>query len=349
MSDMRHATILWIMILLTACATTPTPTPPIPSSPVPVLTVVSSPESNPVTATPEGICAGILPVGFVILGYLPEYRTLNPEWGACLTDLVYFSADPRPDGTLDTSRLSEDTWRALRAMKAEYGTRLHLTVGGWERSAGFASMTASPQVRARFIDNLLAFAQDHQLNGVDFDWEFPQNDDEFENYIALLTEVKAAFAEHGLTVSVALSADNASTMDLSRFAVMDRIHVMSYDRGNYHSTYNTAVEDLNTFTINGIPKKQLLLGVPFYGRTIAEPHTAYSYQEIMSQHALPISVDEVDGIYFNNIGTISFKTCLVRGEGYGGIMIWELGQDTWDKTSLLRAIYKTATQGCTVE
>lgn len=346
---MRLISILLALSLLTACAPTLTPTPPSPSSPVPVLTIAPTSTPNPVTATPEGICAGTLPESFVILGYLPEYRTLNPEWGACLTDLVYFSADPRPDGTLDTSRLSEDTWRALRAMQAEYGTRLHLTVGGWERSAGFASMTASPQVRARFIENLLAFAQEHGLNGMDFDWEFPQNNDEFENYIALLTEVKAAFAERGLTVSVALSADNASTMDLARFAVVDRIHVMSYDRGNYHSTYNIAVEDLNTFTINGIPKKQLLLGVPFYGRTIAEPHTAYSYQEIVSLHHPPISVDEVDDIYFNNIGTIGFKTCLVREEGYGGIMIWELGQDTWDEASLLRAIYKTAMQGCNVE
>ncbi|MBI3175624.1 MAG: glycoside hydrolase family 18 protein [Chloroflexi bacterium] len=346
---MRHATVLWITILLTACTMTSTPTPPIPSSPVLVLTIGPTSTPNPATATPEGPCTGTLPEGFVILGYLPEYRTLNPEWGACLTDLVYFSADPRPDGTLDTSRLSEDTWRALRAMKAEYGTRLHLTVGGWERSAGFASMTASSQIRARFIENLLAFAQDHQLNGVDFDWEFPQNDGEFENYIALLTEVKAAFTEHGLTVSVALSADNASTMDLSRFAVVDRIHVMSYDRGNYHSTYNAAVEDLNTFTINGIPRKQLLLGVPFYGRTIAEPHTAYSYQEIISLHHPPVWVDEVDGIYFNNVGTIGFKTCLVREESYGGIMIWELGQDTWDESSLLRTIYKIATQGCNVE
>ena len=346
---MRLIPILLTLSLLAACATTPTPTPPIPSSPVPVLTVRPSPTPNPVTATPEGICPGILPVGFVILGYLPEYRTLNPEWGACLTDLVYFSVEPRPDGTLDVSRLSEDTWRALRAMKAEYGTRLHLTVGGWERSAGFAPMTAKPAARARFVQNLLGFAEEYQLNGVDFDWEFPQNETEFENYIALLTEVKAAFGERGLTVSVALSADNASTMDLSRFAVVDRIHVMSYDRGNYHSTYNAAVEDLNTFTINDIPRKQLLLGVPFYGRLTSEPYTAYTYQELISLHHPPASVDEVDGIYFNNTATIGFKTCLVREEGYGGIMIWELGQDTWDETSLLRAIYKSAAQGCNVE
>lgn len=346
---MRRIALLLICILLTACGTTTTPTPPSMTPPAPVSTAAPTPTPIPVTATPEGICAGTLPDGFVILGYLPEYRTLNPEWGQCLTDIAYFSAEPRPDGTLDTSRLSDDTWRGLRAMKAEYGTRLHLTVGGWERSAGFASMTSNPNTRARFVQNLLAFAQEHGLDGADFDWEFPESGEEFENYIALLTEVKAAFAEHGLTVSVALSADNASTMDLARFAVVDRIHVMSYDRSAYHSVYYMAVEDLNTFTINNIPPGNLLLGVPFYGRLTSEPYTATSYQELMSQHHPPANVDEVEGIYFNGIDTIRLKTCFAREGNYGGIMIWELGQDTWDETSLLRAIYRAAVNGCNVK
>ncbi|MBI5294395.1 MAG: glycoside hydrolase family 18 protein [Chloroflexi bacterium] len=346
---MKLNSLLLICILLTACGTTTTATPPIAASPAPVSTVVPTPTPIPVTATPEGICPGTLPDGFIILGYLPEYRTLNPEWGQCLTDIAYFSAEPRPDGTLDTSRLSDETWRGLRAMKAEYGTRLHLTVGGWERSAGFAPMTSNPNTRALFVQNLLVFAQEHGLDGADFDWEFPENDEEFENYIALLTEVKAVFVEHGLTVSVALSADNASTMDLSRFAVVDRVHVMSYDRGNYHATYNASVEDMNTFTINNISPGNLLLGVPFYGRLTSEPYTATSYQELMSLHHPPADVDEVNGIYFNGIDTIGLKTCFAREGGYGGIMIWELGQGTWDETSLLQAIHQAAVLGCDVK
>jgi chitinase len=145
---------------------------------------------------------------------------------------------------------------------------------------------------------------------------------------------------------VALSADNVSTMDLSQFAVVDRIHVMSYDRGVLHSTYNMAIEDLNTFTINGIAKQKLFLGVPFYGRTIAVPFTASSYQEIMTRYHPSAEQEQVDGIFFNGITTIQYKTCFVRENGFGGIMIWELGQDTWDETSLLRAIYRVAANGC---
>ena len=49
-------------------------------------------------------------------------------------------------------------------------------------------------------------------------------------------------------------------------------------------------------------------------------------------------VDEVNNIYFNGIDTIKQKTTYVVENGYGGIMIWEVGQDTTDETSLLKAI-----------
>lgn len=339
---MKLIPILLIMILLTACGgQTPPPATP---SPVPTSTATTTPTPIPATATPEGWCEQSLPEGFVILGYLPEYRELNPEWGKCLTDIAYFSAEPRADGTLDTSRLSDVTWQGLRTMKVEYGTRLHLTIGGWERSEGFAPMVAKPKTRAVFVQNLLAFATERQLDGVDFDWEFPENKTEFNNYIALLTEIKEAFAEHELTVSVALSAD--TDMDLSQFEIADHIHIMSYDRGLLHSTYNQAVEDLNTFTLSGIHEKKLILGVPFYGRVIAKPYTPYTYQHIMTRYHPPADQDQVDGIYFNGVKNVQYKTCFVRENGFGGIMIWELGQDTWNETSLLRAVYEAAVNGC---
>ena len=343
---MKLTPIFLMIVLLTACGgQTPPPSTP---KPAPTSTATSTPTAIPVTAspTPYTWCTDPLPEGFAIIGYLPEYQELNPEWGKCLTDLIYFSAEPRADGTLDTSRLSEATWQGLQAMKTKYGTCLHLTIGGWERSEGFAPMAASPKTRAAFVQNLLDFALTNHLDGVDFDWEFPETETEFKNYIALLTEAKAAFAKHDLIVSVALSADNAASMDLSQFAVVDRIHVMSYDRGLLHSTYNMAVEDLNTFTLNHIDKQKLFLGVPFYGRTIAKPYTAYTYQQIMTRYHPSTDKDKMDGIYFNGVKNIQHKTCFVRANGFGGIMIWEIGQDTWDNTSLLRAVYEAAVNGC---
>ena len=42
-------------------------------------------------------------------------------------------------------------------------------------------------------------------------------------------------------------------------------------------------------------------------------------------------------VYYNGLATIKRKTDLAQARG-GGIMIWELTQDTGDNTSLLRAV-----------
>jgi GH18 family chitinase len=185
---------------------------------------------------------------------------------------------------------------------------------------------------------------ENNLDGVDFDWEFPDDDSQLKNYIALLTETKAAFEPLGMTVSVALSPDNKDL--LGEFAVADRIHIMSYDRGPQHSTYEQAVTDLQTFLDAGLPRKKLILGVPFYGRKETPPYSAMPYAEILQLYHPNSSIDEAGDIFFNGIETIQRKVCLSIREGIAGVMIWELSQDTVDETSLLLAIQKIKTEGC---
>ena len=280
------------------------------------------------------------PAPFAVIGYLPDYRELNPIWTDSLTDIIYFSAEPRADGTLDTSRLSKDTWQSLLQLKAERGLRLHLSIGGWERSAGFAPMTADPLTRQKFIGALTGFALAHHLDGVDFDWEFPRGKAEFENYISLLTETKEAFAKHNLLVSVALTPD--PNFPLAELAIVDRVHLMSYDRAAKHATFEQAMDDVRLFLDAGIPAEKIILGVPFYGRNTSPPYKVLSYEEIMSRYSPPSAVDEVDGIYFNGLDTIQRKVCFALDENLGGVMVWELAHDAIDSNSLLQRIYALA-------
>ena len=111
---------------------------------------------------------------FAVIGYFPDYRDLNSAWAQSLTDILYFSAEPRADGTLDTSRLNEETWQSLHQLKTEHATRIHLSIGGWERDGDFSLLTANPNTRHAFIENLLNYLLAHNLDGADFDWEFPE-------------------------------------------------------------------------------------------------------------------------------------------------------------------------------
>jgi hypothetical protein len=295
-------------------------------------------DSNP-TASPTPTESSP-PAPFAVVGYFPDYRELNPVWAESLTDIIYFSAEPCADGKLDTSRLSEDTWQNLQRLKAEHGLRIHLSIGGWERSAGFAPMTSDPLTRQKFIGALTEFALTHHLDGVDFDWEFPKGKDQFKNYISLLTETKAAFAKHNILVSVALTPD--PNFPLADFASVDRVHLMSYDRAAKHATLERAMDDVQLFLDAGIPAGKIILGVPFYGRNTSPPYKVLSYEEIMTRYYPSPVVDEVDGVYFNGLGTIQDKVCFALEEELGGVMVWELAHDTTDSNSLLQRMYALA-------
>jgi hypothetical protein len=327
---MKLIPLFLTLILLTSCGGSIPPATP-PEIAVLQMTIVT-PESPTPTSEPTA--------DFPVIGYFPDYRVLNPYWAASLTDIIYFSAEPRADGSLDTSRLTDDNWRQLREMKKQYGTRLHISIGGWERDGGFVMMTASPEARHSFIENLLNFSLTHDLDGVDFDWEFPKDDAQFENYITLLTETHSAFSERGLLVSVALPAE--SNFPLGEFAVVDRIHLMSYDRGEKHATYEQAVLDVQSFLNAGIPADKLILGLPFYGRNTSPPYKVLSYGEISSIYSPLSSVDEINGVYFNGLDTIQKKICYGMETGLGGFMVWELAHDATDTTSLLQRMYQLA-------
>ena len=121
---------------------------------------------------------------------------------------------------------------------------------------------------------------------------------------------------------------------------------MSYDRGRKHSTLEQAQQDVTLFLSTGISPEKLILGIPFYGRAMTPPNKEYLYADIVALYHPPPMFDEVENIYFNGIGTVKQKTCLAKTTGLGGVMIWELGQDSGDNSSLLRAIYQAATSEC---
>ena len=308
------------------------------------LTLTPLPAIPTATDTPgkPGWCRSDVrvPEGFLVIGYLPDYRELQPGWGNCLTDIIYFSAEPLDSGELDTGRFKDETLALLQQMKADYGVRLHVSLGGFNRSGSFSYVVRYPQVRARFVENLVQFCRENNFDGVDLDWEFPETDAEIDGYLALMEAIKA----QGLLVSVALYP--YKDIEFSPYALADRIHVMSYSRGLEHSTFQQAIEDLQLFEDNGIPRERLALGIPFYGRQTIDPYRNFSYAQIIQDHQPGPNVDLVENIVFNGIFTVQTKTCYAREHLFAGVMIWELGQDSLDQTSLLRAIFEAAVNGC---
>ncbi len=273
----------------------------------------------------------------VVTGYLPHYRagiidTLPVEK---LTDIIYFSVSPKANGSLDTSKVEPAVLLKLTKRAHPKGTRVHICVGGWGLSTGFAPMTADITARTVFASNLTAFVRTHRLQGADIDWEHPKTEVEIHNYQKLLIELKRAFVPHRLWLTVAV-AGWGKYIKPETIPFIDRFHIMAYDQGTPHATFSGAVKDMKQWENNKVPKVKLVLGLPFYGRN--SQGTAFTYGELIQKYRPKPDTDEAGGFHFNGPATIQRKTAYAIKQGYGGVMIWELGQDAKGKGSLLNSV-----------
>jgi GH18 family chitinase len=108
----------------------------------------------------------------------------------------------------------------------------------------------------------------------------------------------------------------------------DLLHMMSYDQPKRHSTLSFAQSALDQ-ALSIFPSEahsRLTLGLPFYARNINTGEWK-TYEDLVQQHKLEASMDEVAGEYFNGVEMIKRKTKLSFDKEIGGVMIWEVGQD----------------------
>ncbi len=277
-----------------------------------------------------------------VVGYLPEYRLaeFSPDAARGLTDLIFFSVLPEPDGKFSAPILDEPATRKLLDGVRKQKIRIHLCIGGWDRSQKFAEIAGTAESRKSFAAGAIAFCRTREFAGIDLDWEHPADESQQQNYGLLLEELARVFHADKREVSLAMAgwqqlADNA-------FRAVDAVNLMSYDGPQRHSTFEQAVEEVGSLRKRKVPAAKIRLGLPFYGRGIEERDKVLTYAQIVQQHAPKPNVNEMDGLYFNGPDLIRKKLDWARQQKLGGVMIWEIGQDAPGDVSLLKLIGKLA-------
>lgn len=285
------------------------------------------------------------PDSFHVAAYLPEWRYEGANWVticATVTHLILFSIEVTPSGAptaLDRIPRPELLSEA-RAAATAAGTKLLLCIGGNGRSAGFSPTVASKKKRARFVAALLALCEKHGLDGVDYNWEYPgyafgrgylseaEVAADYTGLFKLLEETHAAFAPSGRVITMAYYPDGRQERLLMEGGApqwVAALHMMSYDQGSKHSTWEFA-ERVARQGAELLPPGKVTHGLPFYGR-----HTRTgdwkSWEDLVQQHRPAPGVDEAGGYYFNSAELIERKTRLAAQLGLAGVMIWEVGQD----------------------
>lgn len=176
-----------------------------------------------------------------------------------------------------------------------------VSVGGWLGSGGFSDMALSHESRARFIDSVMDFLHQHDLDGLDVDWEYPGQpgagnkfrSEDKHNFTLLLKEIRQRFdtaqtktRKHlYLTIAAGASNDFLEHTEMSQVArIVDDVNLMAYDNyepgsgpiTGHHSALFTNPADPNkasadaaikAYETAGVPAHKLILGIPFYGHS----------------------------------------------------------------------------------
>jgi VCBS repeat-containing protein len=278
-----------------------------------------------------------------IVGYFPWWESGDIDFidYSKVTDIIYFHIWPNSDGSLDTTDINYNinNLHTIRDRAHAAGVNVLISAGGWGVSDGFPAMAADPTSRANFVTNIENFLTTHDLDGIDIDWEPIDTEIKKDNFALLLSDLAASLQPDGKLVTVAVNAERvelrASTANSLSWA-----NIMAYDmnwNNAEHSTFIDAIAALDRYESNGIPKEKLVLGVPFYGRSSGWS-SDMKYEDIVSSCAPTPDQNYCNGHYFNGIDLVQQKAQYVLDGGYSGVMIWNLGQDTYDQTSLLNAI-----------
>lgn len=238
-----------------------------------------------------------------IVGYVAGWKTINPKRipAEKLTHINYAFANVA-DGIVTNmeGQAGRDSINFLilhELKKQNPDLKILVSIGGWTHSKGFSDAVLTKESRKKLTDSGIDFLLKYNLDGLDFDWEYPalQGDnnvvrpEDKENFVLMLKSFREALDSVGNLknqhyLSTIASGGFRGYLEVNDMAqaqkYLDFINIMAYDfytagdqnTGHHANLYpngakgrsaQTTVEEHIEF---GVPAEKLVLGVPFYGR-----------------------------------------------------------------------------------
>lgn len=214
---------------------------------------------------------------------------------------IHFAFPDVTPGTfeIDVSKLREQFDR----MKRMVGIKRIVSLGGWAFSAEAPTFTifreaVRPENRLRFANNVVKFVNDHNLDGIDFDWEYPAAPDlpdipagdplEGDYYLEFLKLVKRRLPTKSVSIAAPASYWYLKGFPIEEISkVVDYIIYMTYDlhgqwdHGNKwsspgcptgnclrsHVNITETLDALAMVTKAGVPASKVFVGISSYGRS----------------------------------------------------------------------------------
>ena len=291
---------------------------------------------------------------FKIVAYMPSYRDpamVDNGKYKMITHLFYAFLEINSAGDGSLNSLPQPTrFESVKKRAKENNLKFGISLSG--TSAYFVNMAKSSTARTKFVDNIVAFAKNNDLDGVDLDWEYPSTTTgSADSYTLLVQQLSTELHKVNKFLSAAVtpavySGGIRDGIKSEAIAAIDFFNIMQYDGTGYdtaeplnHASYKMTVASLDYWlSTKGLPKNKAILGMPLYGKD-ASGINPKSFREIES---VGVNVNQniatINGVDygFNGISLIKQKTQLAK-ERANGIMFWEFSHDSNTSNSLIKA------------
>jgi len=235
---------------------------------------------------------------------LYAFANINPDSGEVFLSDLWADQDIHYPGDSwnDSGNNLYGNFKAIYNLKKQNRhLKVLLSIGGWTYSSSFHPVVVTHARRARFVESSVKLLEDYGLDGLDIDYEYPQNDEQASGYVQLLRLLRQGLDEHQrrkgidyrflLTIAAPCGPDNYNRL---RVAEMDRYldfwNMMSYDfAGSWDSVSNhqanvfggpiSASQAIGFYLSKGVARNKVVVGIPLYGRSFLNtegPGTPFS-------------------------------------------------------------------------
>jgi chitinase len=274
------------------------------------------------------------PSGVRLVGYLPNYNGSYASWAkkidfTKMTHLNLAFALATSSNGWDMGASNADVKAIVDAAHAA-GVKVLASLGGGGGDQTVLARYNDPNSVGPLVDNLDAFLKAHDFDGADIDIESPNNLG--QSFSTFVTLVIAKLHPEGKLVTAAVAQYLQDSMADATLHAFDFINVMIY------SSLSQTMKDATYYAATKkVPKNLVVLGAGFFGDG---GNNEYAYADIIKADSTAWSKDTatVGGTTVHYEGMATTKQIADYAKGFGGVMIWELTEDTFDAHSLYKVI-----------